>query len=362
MLKSTGVDFGPLYSVDGRSDQAVAAGFLAIPWRVVLDEGRLLYCYLSPSAISRASYRGVSIEDQRDPAKAQELGLPLLKTPNPRVLDAFMELVDAKDEQIVAFATKHGVLDLCEHGMPYTHNVGQLRWPEPRRPICSPLRTRDRPPHRLFNYGFESFDVWRSWARRAKGLMKIAAMLMEDLPGAPEHWAEVLDGKPPWRSRRKYSDSGLVSHGEDATTDRHLLCTYVNWWCNLSQLSPHLVVGDRGAMLVRLGSGSSRGMLFGLLGLQMMTRISGVRGMAICSSCGNAYRPSRIPDPARHNFCPNCGRDASVRLAKRKMNARKAQARTMHEQGAHVDEIATHLGAESTTIRGWIGTKKGRRK
>jgi len=343
-------EIGPLFDADGRIDQAVAADFLVVPSKVLLDGGRLMYAYSSGRALAHGHSAGLSVADCRDPEKMSKLGLPLLKAAGPGLLDGFLSLCDGTDDDVLAFARKWGVLDLCEHELPYTHNVGSLRWGVPRNPICSPLRLGKARSARLFNYGIESTAAWRRWSLRARGLMRIAANLSSGRVGAEEDWKSVMGGQPTFAS----VSARFPAHGTSAADDRFLLCLYVNDWCAMAQLSPHLASPAEGSIVLRFGSGSRRGLLFAMLGLQMMARISTVGSVAVCSSCGVLYKPRRVPDPSRLNFCRKCGRGASVEHAKQRLSDRRRAARQEFDKGRTPTETAASIGSKAATVMGWF--------
>lgn len=340
---------GPLFGYDGKIDQPIAADYLGIPWHLSLEGEDILYAYYSPSALSQEP-RPMTLDEQRHPGLMSKRGLPHLKSPSPRVLDGFMKLADQSHTETFEFARRWGVLDLCEHGLPIGHRGVDLRWGIPRTPRCTPVK----PPGKGFpswcHFGLEKAEWWRDWARKAKALMTIAASLKRGSRGDSRDWNTVAAWENEGLQRPLRNDS--------VTAEWHLLCQYVNGWCQMANLAPYLICRDQGSVMIRFASLAAPGRLFGVIGLQMMARISSKGSMAICSGCGEIYKPTRIPNPSRLNFCPDCGRTTSVGMAKARMAERKRKARALHAEGMSPSKIAGQIGSQPSTVRRWVGKWK----
>ncbi len=68
---------------------------------------------------------------------------------------------------------------------------------------------------------------------------------------------------------------------------------------------------DGAKLLVRLGGYG----LYGALAIQLMFNVCRTDGLAVCTSCGTPYLPSRKPRRDRNSYCAECGRKAAVRDA-----------------------------------------------
>lgn len=343
---------GPLFTYEGRTDQAIAADALVVPWLLEMREGCLFYRYTSEDMMERLRSPDLAVTDLRSPQRAHKFGLPLFKTPSPHVLDGFMHLADADDERILSFARRWGVLDLCEHGIPMTHDVIHSRWDSGKVARCSPLpwERPDRPPDP--SAGREPLDLWRKWARRARALMRIRAALLALEPGSADDWRSYFGDDQAAPGVRVETE-----HGASVELDMSHLCNYVNAWMAVGQVGPRLVKQHGGSVVIRFGATAGGGLLFGMIGLQMMARVSGLGSMAICSSCGELYKPKRAPAPSRLNFCPDCGRGAAMRLAKKRMADLKLTARRLHSTGTPIPEIARAIGRSPSRVRAWVGRK-----
>lgn len=338
-------DLERLADEDGRMERYLPADSLHVPWLIELRSDGLFYAYHSPDAFSRPLPR-LSPTDLRDQPRMRELGLSLSKAPSPRILDQFLLLKEANGETIFSFARRWGVLDLCKHGLPYTHDLEKRKWGIPRRWTCGPTRIPD-PRFGAFSHcGFETLEEWRAWARRADAILKIAANLHANRRGRQRDWDVVAN----WHGEglpRPMKDDGI-----DA--EWYKLCDYVNEWGQLSQVSPHVSYEVSGLPEVRFGSGWAPGRLFGVIGLQLIARVSGARSMAVCSSCGCLFPPRRIPKPLEASYCTTCrARGAPVKAAKRRLASLKLKARSMRSQGVGVPEIARSIERRVSVVRLW---------
>src|SRR5437867_1983478 len=155
MPRDRRIDDGPpLVPTDeyGRTEQSLPVGALSVPWLIEpktrfasnpRGHAGLLYAYASPSAFSER-LPALSAADFRKADRMRELGLPVSKYPAPSLLDDFVALRDASEEQVLTFARKWGVLDLCKHKMPFCHDVGPFKWGIPRSWNCGPFKLPDR--------------------------------------------------------------------------------------------------------------------------------------------------------------------------------------------------------------------------
>lgn len=339
-------DLRLLADPDGRMDQSFPADALLIPWLLELKGHGLLYAYDSPQALARPQPQ-LTPSELRDARRMHELGLCLLKAPSRRVLDEFVGLTTAPAEAILAFARRWGVLDLCKHGLPFTHSVEKTKWGIPQSWTCAPFRNPDYRLSYWCHYGYESLWDWWMWARRADAILKIAANLQAGRRGRRQDWDIVADWKGEGLPRPVRRD--------DIDAEWYLLCRYVNEWCEVSQVSLHISYQPHGIPAIRFGSCWAPGRLFGTIGLQLMTRVSGAGSMAVCSSCSCLFTPSRIPKPLEASYCSGCrGKGVPVRMAKRRLAALKSKARAMRDQGLGISEIARAIRREIPVVRKWV--------
>src|SRR5262249_43694631 len=121
--------------------------------------------------------------------------------PGDGLLREFVSLTrDRSGERILTFARSWGVLDICQHGLPWSHAPGsgllanlpvlpdQFPAPEFRR-ACFPLGFTVNS-----GGGWEPVEVWRAFARQATVLLDVAARLHLGKPVHAEHWDQVSEG------------------------------------------------------------------------------------------------------------------------------------------------------------------------
>lgn len=228
--------------------------------------------------------------------------------PGPGMLTDFVNLAVGPDERILKFAQRWGVLMLCEHGLPTSHN------PHKRSSAgfefgCYPRGWFDRPPGVVW----APLADWRFWARQARALLNIAANLHCDKVGEPSDWQTVYE-------RTNTSHSAVPWWQQDIEVDRMKVADVVNEWLDLAQSRLFLRWRPAQSPSVEV-SGAS---LFGSLGVQILFAISRSDGLALCSACGIPYPPSKRPKPGQRNYCRDCGKKAAQRDAARDYRKRRA--------------------------------------
>ncbi|HTK30725.1 MAG TPA: hypothetical protein VL332_02090 [Candidatus Saccharimonadaceae bacterium] len=317
---------------------------MTVPERLELKDGCLCYQYF-PNWLDDAS---------KDTRQSRSV------TPPPRLVDHFVRLVDAPEEDILAFAKRWGVLDLCSHGKPMIQDRSARQWSHGPAPGCAPLLWNPpglEPRLSGFWIGRERLAHWRQWARRARALMRIAAAVAGNRPGGLEDWIELkVDEATPERLEERRAN--IAKQGALLMLDKFMLHSTVNQWVEVARMGPKIVAGPNDPPVIRFAS-SPMGNLFGLLGLQMMVRITRVGSLAVCTHCGSLYKPDRLPNPKRRNFCSKCGRQAAMKLAKRAMMERKSKALALHKSGMRASDVASAVGSRASTVRRWFRREKG---
>ncbi len=212
--------------------------------------------------------------------------------PGPGMLDAFVHLTDAQPERIRDYARRWGILGICKHGLPATHNPpppGGIG-PSHQRTWCYPLGWVDE------RCCWEPIEAWRLFAAQARGLLNIAAQLHDDQPGRLEDWQNIY-------------------------YQRACVAVIVNEWLGWGNVRPVFEWPIDRSPDVKLGGGA----LFRALAVQLMLSISRTDGLAICSACGIPYVPSRRPPQGRRNYCHECGIRAARRDASREYRRRRGR-------------------------------------
>ena len=235
-----------------------------LPPKVVLESDRLIYpCPETENVVLTGDFM-FSLYDH---------GWKTGASPDPiRLLDAFLKLANAKDEQVREFAERWGPLWLC---------IGHPDC------LCSPKifsRTSD-----CVWQPNEPADEFRRRSRQVRAALDISASIVAKRKTIPAQWGDLVMGKP---------------HQPLDELQRILLATVVNKY----------IRGPWGAFLeLRWYENSSELNLnpgFGFLPLvwmQVAQVMSGSKGLCRCDGCGKYYvRFRRKPARGRHNFCEDC--------------------------------------------------------
>jgi len=302
-------------------DQPMASGLLFVPQEIELDGEFLTWSWVAPWAWSE------------DGPKVR------YRHPKPGMLADFLRLEDARDDKILAYARRWGVLGICDHGLPCSHNqypTGILEGVKPCLPILatplSPGEYRVREP----------LVIWREWSRKAQALINISVQLNQDRFPRVEDWRVVkgLGASDLGQTERDLSDLGLVeppdrrSMNDSTKLDKaHRALAYeLDGWISMGQIRPRISwerqrQPDRMSQANWVGrfsldAVSSGPNLFGLLALGLLLAIART-SLAVCSACANSYIPKRRPNPNRRNYCTRCGLKAAQLEASRRYRSRK---------------------------------------
>jgi len=277
------------------------------------------------------------------------------RTPGPGVLEHFVALSDAPDEDILRYARHWGVLTICHHGLPASHG-------DHCRPMTLPGRGR---------YVFwEPIESWRYFARHAKGILEMAAatyngqvieraMTGRLFPMPP--LAKRSGARPPVVRRRRdrkirldrqlyvrHERKNIFEHwfagilephptdfavhppgkAEALARQRAFVSYAVNCWLNWGRARPQ-IDWDGPTPTIELTTGGILPMyadrLSGALALQLAYAVASSEGVATCFACGRFYTPVRRPAAGRRSFCPACGVRAAWRTSKRVTRGRFRQ-------------------------------------
>jgi len=257
---------------------------------MVDEEGFLGNAELSPQAAAAPAY--VRLDGDRlvwswfDPADAAKR--PTEADPK-GMLDGFIKIRDGAG--VLRFARRYGVLGICEHGLPASHN----------------------PPGQCYPLGWdglgacEPVDRWLHFAGQARAMVAIAAHLRQDKPGTADDWRAVFAAYP-----REQIDALCERLAQLVDTGRFYLRHVLHEWLTWGDVRPtlHWPIDEEAPSL------SFTGGTFGLLGVQLLFAIAAAHQLAICSGCGTPYLRNK-PRRKRRNFCENCGEKVASRLRQR---------------------------------------------
>jgi hypothetical protein len=227
------------------------------------------------------------------------------RTPARGLLPAFARMANAQPEEILDFTSRWGLLGLCEHGVPSSHNPPPLRGGghSGERTWCYPTEQ-------------ERIEDWRHFSSQARALLAIAVRVYRRKPGHPADWRTVYARSPspeeaPWWERTPNADARMLG-------------LVIEEWLYLANIRPQFRWSEEvGGFGFDLGAPG----LFAHLARELAFTVARFDGLAVCSGCGYPYVPERRPRQDRLNFCSTCqDRGVPARLRKRKERARDAES------------------------------------
>jgi hypothetical protein len=206
----------------------------------------------------------------------------LSKRPSPapadrNLLHDFLRLAEGTSEAVHAFASKWGMLHLCDHGLPRTHP------PLPGVPrstiYCQEFEVDDL-------HGREPVSGWLRWAATMRSVAVLAADFHagETRRDHAEQWARLLPNREPPAT----SDQAAKELAE--VVQLFLWYGLVMPWVDLT--GPRITIRGRE--------------LFGTLAVQLLLVAVQAEGLAICKGCRLPFAPKRRPAAKRRSYCPDC--------------------------------------------------------
>lgn len=253
------------------------------------------------------------------------------------MLDRFIEIRTSHD--VIKFARRYGVLGICEHGIPATHNTPALPGLLGGLGLgCIPLSDGVRDPKdfswTLFTFR-EPLAAWMRIVYAANAILHLAKAA-DWGDRFSEQWRyawELTGGLMP--DTQPLADE-IREVGEQLTREspKGSLAAVVNWWLYVGHASVTLEwPPDFETPTLKLA-----GIMppyvpatFGVLAGQLMLAVSGARTMLICSGCGRPYMRKKRYQPRRFkgiNYCPDC--DQKGIPNKLRMQRKRAKALGKH--------------------------------
>lgn len=285
---------------------------------------------------------------------------PRYVRPSPDMLDSFIRLADASERKILAFARKWGVLGLCEHDYPCTHDTS-----------CSPkgispeeLRGAKLKLQKRFRCS-EPLETWRGSARSFEGLLRIAAQIQQGKRGDPLDWLfsgvvsiELVDGNEVVprevvsmiRENLHVDFSQLLSLSPNKEAEKQHLARTLNFYLGSGGVAPNVEVRED-SWEITLSSGL---FILGALSVQLMLAICRTEGLGLCTACGNAFVVTgRRPSRNRRSYCERCGKRAADADAARDYRRRRKEALGLFAAGEPDEVVAEKTNTRATTIAQW---------
>jgi len=252
----------------------------------------------------------------RDQAKPD--AQPLFADPK-GALDAFRDIRDG--EGVLRFARRYGVLGLCEHGLPVSHNPPPVPAQEEESSrMCYPLGWGS-------GMYWEPIERWLHFVRVAMALVRIAARLHAETASDPGDWVTLYEDthRPELRDVAYWAT--VVRNSEDSW---RLLTWAVDDWLRLARLRLTLVWEKPRPILAYQASTT-----FGVIAIQLAAAASQSNSVAVCSGCGKPYsRTKRQPAVGKRNWCDECKRNGvDDRIHKREERAGLAKPNRRSKNG-----------------------------
>jgi hypothetical protein len=236
------------------------------------------------------------------------------------ILQEFLALAEGTADHVARFAQRFGLLEICEHNLPRSHNPAVF---DAGAGIsgCHPNGWWGRPA-----VLWEPIERWRFYARQARAILRIAQSLRQLKVGPPEDWASLY---------AEYSNlpkRGVPWWKQTVGADQEHLADILNRdWLEVGDVRPRLNWSSLPGSKVSVELGGQG--LFGGLATQLLFAVGQADGFAVCTICGQPYAPTRRPSPTRNNYCPTCrASGADVRFAVTEHRRKKA-----HSKGTTTD-------------------------
>ncbi len=234
-----------------------------------------------------------------------------------------------KPEHVLRFAERFGVLNLCEHGLPGSHN-----WPATTYG-CYPVGWET-------GVCREPINLWLDYAAQFRAVLRLIMDVLQGQAGADDDWDRATAGY-----LSDGDELGLAFIEDARATNagrRSLLAGIINRLLALGAVRPNIMwARDEGGSSFQL-SGST----FGLMALQLALISSGSHRLASCFGCKELYvRTWRLPRLGQHGYCKTCSTTEANRQRQSSWRAkpenrereqqlqRERRAREQQEQAAN---------------------------
>lgn len=218
------------------------------------------------------------------------------------MLSRFVAIRDGRG--VVAFARRYGVLGICKHGLPATHNTPAMPGALGREGLgCMPLLSAGAAGDPQDYTFWEPLAIWLSTVWAANAILHLATASYTG------RMAEPFAVSLAYGLAAKEAADPQVVHFHQ-TRPREMLAALVNWW---------LYIGGTSVALDWTGSVPSIRLsgarlpfvpaTFGVLAGQLMLAVARAHALLICSYCASPYLREKRYQPRRwkgRNYCPKC--------------------------------------------------------
>lgn len=250
------------------------------------------------------------------------------------ILEQFVALADSPVEKIVRFASKWGILGVCQkHGLPYEACPGgcsqyfsqvariskktgyaylkPVSWPQ----SPAPLRIRMfkyasvSPDYRYTAFTTEPVWAWQHYAKHFRSILSLLSALNAGRPGLNSDWKEII--------KDDYERDCFAARDDDGFSyPRHIICSRIDELLDLAEF--RLELGQVERRICIDFHTNSLYKLFPALTYLLMKQAASAEQYTFCSVCGYLQDPKRAPNPQRLNYCsPECQRAGNAAAARR---------------------------------------------
>lgn len=296
-----------LVSIDGALERVIPQGDVLLPSSVWVSGDRLVW--------------------------RQEFRTPRYYRPGPGLLTDFANLADADDAAIASFAKRRGTLQICQHGLPRTHNPpppANSFWPKESGQLWCFSQSL---PNEEGAGKWEPITGWRTYSTAARAILTAASALHAGRQPAMEVWEQMFDASAHAEMRERGQSIpwwSVNAGGKSRGIDRTALSLKVSEWLVLGNVRPVMTWSSQASKMTLSAGSDGSTTLFGAIALQLLFAVSGENGFAICSSCQSPYSldGKRRPAANRRSYCDDCrDRGVPLRDAQRDSRARDREER-----------------------------------
>ena len=205
------------------------------------------------------------------------------------------------DRDVLAFARRFGVLDLCVHGRPSTH-LGLVR-------LCSGRQDA--------RWNYELLERWHHYVALMKALLSIAVAIHDRRAGSAQNWETINNSRPKNKRGRFPPANRLI---ENVSTAQLYLLEELEELILLGGVHPAPEWRPGEAVGIR-----HKGNALGLMALQILVAVGGAHAYAICNHCGTSFNRAKKGKPGQRSWCPECRATVSNRQRQRDHRERKSE-------------------------------------
>ena len=238
---------------------------------------------------------------------------PDRKTLREKILFGFTRLANASNEEILDYARQWGILGICVHNRPTTHEKGKTVGVLSFYHGCDFAQDGD--------WYYEPLQVWRDYAQQFRAILSLVAALRKENPpeedpdkprrntrekiGSRENWEIVF------RECRKDAQNNPTLGADNFAGFTPIsggwmaLEFVINNWIFLTNIQPKFWWWD-GRSGVSLGNSLNGWGLLPILVVQMLLEANNTIDLALCSGCNQPFLLRRGQSVRRNSYCDDC--------------------------------------------------------